>query len=266
MQTRKELELGVLLGKTYWKVLKIVVNKVSKDMYVILPIPYAGLHWSIHSPKPPAYPNWLIHVRSREDLGIKEKVDLELSHMLNSLSSFAERFVDAFRVRSLTDDEILVMPPNLFSAYVEHQTSNREKTIVDIGQLIRTTAKGTFYRTQAKYLPHLVQEIKRQSPSINRDVNIFGLASDKIVIPITSKRMLELDHHQLTEELSNIHPINAFFDPMQRAIERLKASRPTILQEWFPNNLARDFETFLEPLESSKPRIVDFPKGRGRGT
>jgi len=262
MQTRKELELGVLLGKTYWKVLKIVVNKVSKDMYVILPIPYAGLHWSIHSPKPPTHPDWLIHVRSREELGIEEKVDLELSSMLDYFNNFVEGIMDAVKVRSLTNDKLLVMPPNLFSSYVEHQPSDKKKTIVDIGQLIRATSTGTFYRTRAKYLPHLIREIKRQSPSISQDVNIFGLSSDKIVIPITSKRMLELDHHQLTEELSNIHPINAFFDPMQRAIERLRASRPTIFQEWFPNNLARDFENFIEPLESWKPRIVDFPKGR----
>lgn len=262
MQTRKELELGVLLGKTYWKVLKIVVNKVSKDMYVILPIPYAGLHWSIHSPKPPTHPDWLIHVRSREELGIEGKVDLQLSDMLNSLTSFAEGFTDAFRVRSLTDDEILVMPPNLFSSYVENQTSNREKTILDIGQIIRTTAKGTFYRTQAKYFPHLIREIKRQSPSMGQDINIFGLSNDKIVIPITSKRMLEFDYRQLTEELSNIHPINAFFTPMQRAIEQLEVLRPTIPQEWTPNNLGRDLENFIGTLELSKPRIVDFPKDR----
>lgn len=262
MQTSKELELGVLLGKTYWKVLKIVVNKISKDMYVILPIPYAGLHWSIHSPKPPAYPDWLIHVRSREELGIEEKVDLDLSSTLDYLGDFVEGFMDSVKVRSLTNDEVLVMPPNLLSCFVERQISQREKTVVDLGRLIKATSTGTFYRTQAKYLPHLIREIKRQSPSIDQDVNIFGLSNDKTVIPITSKRMLELDHRQLTEELSNIHPIDAFFDPMQRAIERLKAARPTILQEWAPNSLARDFENFIEPLESSRPRIVDFPKGR----
>jgi len=263
MQTRKELELGVLLGKTYWKVLKIVVNKVSKDMYVILPIPYAGLHWSIHSPKPPTHPDWLIHVRSREELGIEEKVDLKLSSMLGYFNNFVEGILDAVKVRSLTNDKVLVMPPNLFSSYAEHQLSNKKKTIVDLGQMIKATSTGTFYRTQAKYLPHLIREIKRQSPSITRDVNIFGLANDRVVIPITSKRMLELDPHQLTEELSNIHPINAFFTPMQRAIEQLEVLRPTILQEWSPNNLARDLENFIGPLESSKPRIVDFPKDRG---
>jgi hypothetical protein len=262
MQTSKEFEVGVLLGKTYWKVLKIVVNKVSKDMYVILPIPYAGLHWSIHPPKSPIHPDWLIHVRSREELGIEEKVDLKLSAMLDYFNNFVERIVDAVKVRSLTNEKVLVMPPNLFSSYVEHQLSNKRKTMVDLGQMIRATSTGTFYRTRAKYLPHLIRKIKRQSPSISKDVNIFGLANDRVVIPITSKRMLEFDPHQLTEELSNIHPINAFFDPMQRAIERLKALRPSILQEWYPNNIARDLENFIEPLESSKPRIVDFPKNR----
>lgn len=262
MQTSKELELGVLLGKTYWKVLKIVVNKVSKDMYVILPIPYAGLHWSIHSPKPPTHPDWLIHVRSREELGIEEKVDLELSSMLDYINSFVEGIMGAVKVRSLTNDKVLVMPPNLFSSYAEHQQSDKKKTIVDVGQLIRATSTGTFYRTRAKYLPHLIREIKRKSPSISKDVNIFGLSNDKVVIPITSKRMLELDSHQLSEILSNIHPINAFFDPMQRAIERLRAQRPGVLQEWFTNNLGRDFNNFMKPLESSKPRIVDFPNSR----
>jgi len=126
MQTRKEIEFGVMLGKTYWKVLKIVVNKVSKDVYVILPIPDAGLHWSIHSPKPPTFPNWFMHVRSRDELGIEEKVDLELSPTLESLDSFVEGFMDTFRVRSLTDEEILVMPPNLFSCFVERQMSNKD--------------------------------------------------------------------------------------------------------------------------------------------
>jgi len=74
--------------------------------------------------------------------------------------------------------------------------------------------------------------------------------------------MLEFDPNQLTEELSNIHPINAFFDPMQRAIERFRTERPGILQGWFTNNLERDFNNFMKPLESSKPRIVDFPKDR----
>jgi len=262
MQTRKELELGVLLGKTYWKVLKIVVNKVSKDMYVILPIPYAGLHWSIHSPKPPTHPDWLIHVRSREELGIEEKVDLELSSMFGYFNNFVEGIVDTVKVRSLTNDKVLVMPPNLFSSYVEHQPSDKKKTIVDLGQMIKATSTGTFYRTRAKYLPNLIREIKRQSPSINKDVNIFGLANDRVVIPITSKRMLEFDPNQLTEELSSIHPINAFFDPMQRAIERFRTERPSILQGWFTNNLERDFNNFMKPLESSKPRIVDFPKDR----
>lgn len=260
MRTKKEFEFGVMLGKTYWKVLKIVVNKISKDAYLILPIPYAGLHWSIHSPKPPTFPNWFIHVRSREELGIEEKVYLELSPMLESLSSFVEGFMDSFRVCSPTDEEILVMPPDLFSGYVERQTGNKEKTIADIGQFIRAMSTGTFYRTRAKHLPYLLREIKRQNPSFGKDVNIFGVSNDKMVIPITSKRMLEFDYRQLTEKLRNMHSIDAFFDPMQRAIERLKVIKPAVFQEWLPNDLTRDFDNFIEPLKSSRPRFVDFPK------
>ena len=260
MQTKKEFEFGVMLGKTYWKVLKFVVNTISKDAYLILPIPYAGLHWSIHSPKPPTFPNWLIHVRSRKEIGIEEKVDLELSPTLESLGSFAEGFMDSFRVRSSTDEELLVMPPNLFSCFLERQTSNKEKTIVDIGQLIRATSTGTFYRTKEKHLPRLVQEIKRQNPSFDKEVNIFGVSNDKMVIPITSKRILEFDYHQLTEKLSNVYSIDLFFEPMQRAIERLKVIRPDLFQRWFPRDLARDFNNFIGPLKSSKPRFVDFPK------
>ena len=260
MQTRKEFEIGVMLGKTYWKVLKFVVNKISKDAYLILPIPYAGLHWSIHSPKPPTFPNWLIQVRSREELGIEEKVDLELSPMLESFGTFVEGFMGSFRVCSLTDEEILVMPPNLFSCFAERQMGNKEKTIVDIGQLIRASSTGTFYRTRAKHLPYLLREIKRQNPSFSRDVNIFGVSNDKMVIPITTKRMLEFDYHQLTEKLSNMPSIDAFFDPMQKAIERLKVTRPDVFQEWFPNDITRDFDNFIEPLKSSKPRFADFPK------
>ena len=259
MPTTKEFECGVMLGKTYWKVLKIVVNRISKDTYVILPIPYAGLHWSIHSPKP-NFPDWLINVKSRKELGIEEKVDLELSPTLESLGSFVEEFMDTFRVCSPTDEETIVMPPNLFSCFVERQTNNKEKTIVDLGQLIRAISTGTFYRTRVKYLPYLLREVKRQDPSLSGDVNIFGVSDDKMVIPITSKRILEFDYRRLTEKLSDTHSIDAFFDPMQRAIERVKAVRPDVFRERFQNGIARDLYNFVEPLKSSKPRFVDFPK------
>lgn len=248
-----------MLGKTYWKVLKFVVNEVSKDTYLILPIPYAGLHWSIHSPKPPTFPNWSIHVKSREELGIEEKADLELSPALESLGSFAEGFMDSFRVCSVTDEEVLVMPPNLVSCFVERQMGAKEKTIVDLRQMLRVVSTGTFYRTRTKHLSRLLREVRRKNTSFNKDMNIFGVSNDKMVIPISSKRMLEFDYLQLTEKLSNIHPIDAFFDPMQRAIERLKMIRPDVFQEWVPNDLARDFDNLIEPLESSKPRFVNFP-------
>ena len=107
-------------------------------------------------------------------------------------------------------------------------------------------------------MPQVLREIKRQNPSFSKDVNIFGVSNDKMVIPISPKRMLEFDYRQLTEKLSDMHSIDAFFDPMQRANERLKVIRPDIFQEWFPNDLARDFDNFIEPLKSSKPRFVDF--------
>ena len=262
MQTRKEFEFGVMLGKTYWKVLKFVVNKILKDVYLILPIPYAGLHWSIHSPKPPTFPNWRIHVRSREELGIEEKVDLKLSPMFlqESLNDFVDGFIDTFRVCSPTDEEILVMPPSLFNCFAERQMGDKEKTIVDLGKLIRSMSTGTFYRTRTKHLPHLLQEIRQQNPSFSRDTNIFGVSNDKIVIPITSKRMLEFDYRQLTEKLSNMHSVDAFFDPMQRAIERLRELRPDLFQGWFPNDLATNFDNFIEPLKLLNPRFIDFPK------
>lgn len=262
MKNRNELEFGVLLGKTYWKVLKIVVNKVSKDMYVILPIPYAGLHWSIHSPKPPTHPNWLVHVRSRKELEIEESVELDVSSTLDSLANFMEGLIDSVKVRPLTNEKVLVMPPNLFSSYIERQSGKKEQEILDIGQLLRTTSTGTFYRTRAKYLPRLIREIKQQNPSVDNEVNIFGLSDDRVVIPITSKRMLEFDPNQITEEFSKLQPMNEFFDPMQRAIDRLRTLKPNLLQEWFADNLKKDFDNFIKPLESSKPQIVNFPRNR----
>jgi hypothetical protein len=231
-------------------------------MYVILPIPYAGLHWSIHSPKPPTHPNWLIHVRSRKELEIEEKVELELSSTLDYMTDFVEGLIDSVKIRPLTNDKVLVMPPNLFSSYIESQSGKKEQKILDIGHLIRTTSRGTFYKTRAKYLPHLMREIKKQNPSLDNAINIFGLADDRVIIPVTSKRMLELDPRQLTEKLRNIQPLNEFFNPMQRAIDRLRTSKPDLLQEWFTKNLTRDFDNFLKPLESSKPQIVDFPGKR----
>jgi len=261
MQTKKEFEIGVMLGKTYWKVLKFVVNKISKDAYVILPIPYAGLHWSIHSPKPPTFPNWHIHVRSRKELGIDKQVDLELSPMFlrESLVNIVDGFMNTFRMRPLTDEDVWVMPPNLFNCFTERKMGDKEKTTVDLGQFIRAMSTGTFYRTRAKHLPRLLREIRRQNPSFRRDMNIFGVSNDKMVIPLTSKRMLEFDYRQLTEKLSNMHSVDAFFDPMQRAIERLRVLKPDVFQRWLPNDFTRDFDNIVEPLKSSKPRFVNFP-------
>lgn len=261
MQTGEEFEIGVMLDKTYWKVLKFVVNKISKDVYLILPIPYAGLHWSIHSPKPPIFPNWCVHVRSREELGIEEKVELELSPVLfqEHLTDFANGFVDTFRMRSLTDEEVLVMPPNLFDCFTERKIGAKEKAIVDLGQMLRAMSTGTFYRTRAKHMPQLLREVRLKNPSFSSDMNLIGVSNDKMVIPLTSKRMLEFDYRQLTERLSNIHWIDAFFSPMQRAVERLRVLRPDVFEGWLPNDFARDLENIIEPLESSKPRFVDFP-------
>ncbi len=246
-----------MLGKTYWKVLKFVVNKISRDVYVILPIPYAGLHWSIHFPKPPTFPNWLMHVRSRKELGIEEKVELDLSQMLDSIKSFIGGFLDTWRIGPLTKEETLVMPPNLFSCFLKRQTQHKEKTTADLGQFITAISRGTFYRTRAKHLPHLLHKIKRENPSL--DVNIFGVSNDRMVIPITSNRMLEFDYRQLTERLGDIPLADAFFDPMQRAIERFREIKPDAFQQWLPNNLGRDIDNLVEPLKSSKPRFVDFP-------
>lgn len=261
MQTRKELEIVVMLGKTHWKVLKFVVNKISKDMYLIFPIPYAGLHWSIHSPKPPTFPNWCVQVRSRKELGIEEKAEFELSPIFlrEYLNDFVDGFMNTFKTCSPTNEEVLVMPPNLFNSFAECKMGNKEKAIVDLGQMLRAMSTGTFYRTRVKHLPRLLREVRLQNPSYDRDIGLFGVSNDKMVIPITSKRMLEFDYRQLTEKLSNMPFIDAFSDPMQRAIERLKVLRPDVIQEWLPSDLANDLDSFIEPLESSKPRFVYFP-------
>lgn len=78
-------------------------------------------------------------------------------------------------------------------------------------------------------------------------------------IPITARHALEFDYRQLTEKLSNMHWIGAFFDPMQRAVERLKVLRPDIFQKWFPEDFVTDIDNLIEPLGLSKPRFVDFP-------
>lgn len=137
--------------------------------------------------------------------------------------------------------------------------NDEEKTIVDIGQLIRATSTGTFYRTRAKHLPRLLREIRRQNLSFSKDVNIFGVSNDKIIIPISSRRMLEFEYRQLTDKLNDVLPIGAFFDPMQRAIKRLEVIRPTVFQEWFPNDFTRGLDNYTEPSESSRPRFVDYP-------
>ena len=74
MTVQREFEIGLQFWDTYWGFCKFVVNEISKDAYLVFLIPEVGLKLSLHSPKPPIFPDRHAHLRSHK-LGIHEDID-----------------------------------------------------------------------------------------------------------------------------------------------------------------------------------------------
>lgn len=259
MSAYREFEAGVQFGNTYLKLFKFVVNEVSKDTYIVFPIPDVGLKLSIHSPKPPMLPTIHAHWSSHK-LGIHEDIDASLFSEKN-LQESAMEYLESFRYcQPSSDEEVTVFPSFLTDASRKEILGRKERTVIDIGRIMQTMCKGTFYRTKAKKLPLLIREMKRKNPSLDlrNDLSICALSENKMIIPLSSKTMIEFDHQTFMEKLRRTG-FNSLFNPMERAMETISRISPNVFQKWLPtSDIEEFFEETMNTMKQSEPKIVTF--------
>ncbi len=251
MSPQTENEIGIQFGDSYWKLFKFVVNPVSKDAYLFIPIPDVALHLSIHSPKLPTYPNWHLHWRS-EPLGIDEDVESNLFSPVD-LQKWAMEWLEGFNYHEAASDEDVTVFPLFTDAQRMETLGRRNKTVLDFGRLIQTMSKGTFYRTKVRKLPLLM----RKKPYGN--ISLCALSENGMILPIDTETMIEIDPHAFDMKRLMGCNVDSIFKPAERAIEVIQRTSPNSFQRWFPTS---DFEGWIEetinPLKNSKPKIVDF--------
>lgn len=254
--SQREYEIGLQFGNTYWKLLKFNVNKTSKDAYMIFPIPDVGLHLSIHSPKSHMFPNMHAHWRSYE-LNIEEDVDASFFSP-EYLKESAMEYLESFRYYQPSGDEdVLVLHNFLTEALIPRL---EERMIVDVGRVMQTMCNGTFYQTKAKKLPLLIREIVRKNPSLDlrRDLSICALSEGRMIIPLSSRTMIEFDHLTFMEKLSGTG-FGSLINPMQRAFETISRLKPDAFQKWLPTSgIEEFFEETTNTLKQSEHKIVNF--------
>jgi len=247
MSPQRRCEFGIQFGESYWKFFEFVVNPVSKDAYWILSIPDVALHLSIHSPKPPMYPNWHLHWKS-EPLGIDEDVD-DTFFSPEDWKVWAMEWLENFKYYEPSSDENVTVFPLLTDAQRIETLGKRERTIIDAGGFIQTISNGTFYRTKVRKLPLLIKE------RLHGNMNICGLSESGMIMPIDPETMIEIDPRTLNMEKLMRSKIGSLFNPMEKALETVQRTNPNSLQRWFPSP---DIDSFLNSTENSKPKIVDF--------
>jgi len=253
-------EIGLQFGNTYWKFLKFVSNRISKDAYLILPIPDVGLKLSIHSPKPPVLSSWHAHWSS-DKLEIHEDVDdsfVSPEYWKESALEFFESFKYS---RPSNDEDVIVLRTNfLTDALKRERLKMGERTIVDIGKFLKTMCKGRFYYTKAKKLPRLIHEMMKGETALNprESLSIVAASPDRMILPLSSKTMIEFDYRKFMERLGGTS-FESVFNPMQRAIETISRTNPTAFQRWLPSSSIELFsEETMNVLKQSKPEIVYF--------
>ena len=260
LSPQREFEVIVQFGDTYWKLFKFIVNEISKDLYLIFPIPEVGLKLSIHSPKPLMFLNRHAHWSSHK-LGFHEDIDFSFFSP-EYLKESAMEFLESFRYcQPSSDEDVIVLQTNFLTDASKKETLRRkERTIIDFGRLIQTMCKGTFYQTKAKKLPLLIREMERKNPSLDlrKDLNICALSEGRMIIPLSSKTMIEFDHLTFMEKLRG-SSFDSLFNPMQRAIETISRTNPSAFQKWLPtSHIEGFFEETLNGLKQSEPKIVNF--------
>ena len=260
LSSQREFEIVVQFGNTYWKLFKFIVNEISKDLYLIFPIPEVGLKLSIHSPKPLMFLNRHAHWSSHK-LGFHEDIDPSFFSPEYLKESVME-YLESFRYcQPSSDEDVIVLQTNFLTDASKKETLRRkERTIIDFGRLIQTMCKGTFYQTKAKKLPLLIREMERKNPSLDlrKDLSICALSEGRMIIPLSSKTMIEFDHLTFMEKLRRTG-FDSLFNPMHRAIETISRINPGAFQTWLPtSDIEGFFEETMNTLKQSEPKIVNF--------
>jgi len=248
-QTRSEF--GIQFGNFYWKFFEFKTNPASKDAYWIIPIPEVALHLSIHSPKPPRYPNWHLHWKS-EPLDIDEDVD-DTFFSPEDWKVWAMEWLESFKYYEPSSDENVTVFPLLTDAQKIETLGRRERTVIDVGRFIQTICNGTFYRTKVKRLPLLM----REKPYGN--MSICAFSENGMIVPIDLETMIEVDPRKMNMEKLMRSNLGSVFDPMEKAFATIQRISPNSFQRWVSSPPVEDFlKETTDLLKHSKPKIIDF--------
>lgn len=258
MGNYREWEAGLQFGNAYLELFKFVVHEVSKDAYLFL-LPDLGFKLSIHQPKPPDFPTIHAHWKNTK-LNFHEDIDGDIFSKKN-LEETAMLFAESFRPCQLSGDEDVMVIHNFLADAMQNEIrGKKEKTRLDIGKVMQTMCKCTFYQTKARKLPLLIRHLKRQNLYLgfNNDLNVCALAENRMIMPLSSKTMIEFDQQPFMENLGKTG-LSSLFSPMQRAIDAISRTNPDVFQRRFPISGMEDFmKQQATTLSQSKPTIVNF--------
>jgi hypothetical protein len=202
-------------------------------------------------------PNTHVHWKS-EPLDIEEDADASCFSPEN-LTEVAMNLLESFRYYQPSSNEDVIALQTDFSSDIIRQETLQRKA-VDVGTLIQMMSKGAFYQTQEKKLPLLIQKVKRENPylDLSEDLSILAFSNDRMIIPLSSKTMVEFDHLTFLDKLRR-DSFDSLFNSMQRAIDRISRANPNAFQQWFPySNVQRYFEETMNSLKQSDPKIIRF--------
>ncbi|MHA1941422.1 MAG: hypothetical protein ACXAB2_05530 [Candidatus Hodarchaeales archaeon] len=255
MGSWKESELGVQFGNYYWKLLKIIVNQRTNDVYFIFPIPDVGLKYSYHPPKPPEHQTLHFHLQCNI-LGIHD--DLDSSFLSPSfLNDFTKNVYKSFRFRkTVSDDEVILFQSNnLRNLVAEESTKKGKKTVFNFESMLNLLGHGVFYSTTEKRLPQLLQDLQPRFDQHN--LNTLAVKQGSAIIPLSNSWMFEFQFQHVMDTL-NRTSLKPIFDPLGNAVNQIQQSYPTLLQRWFPaEQIATHMYTTLMK-QNFDPEIIQF--------
>jgi hypothetical protein len=254
MGSWKESELGVQFGNYYWKLLKIIVNQRTNDVYFIFPIPDAGLKYSYHPPKPPEHQTSHLHLQC-EILGIHD--DLDSSFLPHFLYDFTKMMCQSFRFhKGSSDDEIILFQSDKLRTLVaEEPTKKGGKTVFNFKNMIDMLGHGVFYLTTEQRLPQLLQDLQPRFDQSS--LNTFAVKQGSAIIPLSNSWVFEFQFQHVMDTL-NKPSLKPLFDSLGKAVNQIQQSHPTLLMRWFPaEQIATHMYTTLMK-QNFDPEIIHF--------
>ena len=109
-------------------------------------------------------------------------------------------------------------------------------------------------------MPSLISKIEKEShfPVMGDNLGIIAISENKMIFPIDSETMIELDPLAFKGKFEGTS-FNAFFNPMQKAIQAISSVNPSAYRRWLPSS---DIESFLKEtiktVRQSKFNMVTF--------